>query len=102
MSKDTINIKSNGIRNELKEIRKSIDNLTNAILMAQTHTHHDKTLTCLLVVILLMGCAGIQPKIRELNRQKFKETIKNMNVESPQEIYLVQVLYNEMVIKNKK
>ena len=44
MSKDTINIKSNGIRNELKEIRKSIDNLTNAILMAQTHTHHDKNI----------------------------------------------------------
>lgn len=37
MSKDTINVKSNGLRNELKEIRKSIDRLTNAILMAQTH-----------------------------------------------------------------
>lgn len=32
-----IKIKSNGLRNELKEIRKSIDNLTNAILMAQTN-----------------------------------------------------------------
>lgn len=36
-SKDTINVKSNGLRNELKEIRKSIDKLTTAILMAQTH-----------------------------------------------------------------
>ena len=37
MSKETINVKSNGLRNELKEIRKSIDKLTNAILMAQTN-----------------------------------------------------------------
>ena len=29
MSKETINVKSNGLRNELKEIRKSIDKLTN-------------------------------------------------------------------------
>lgn len=40
MSKDTINIKSNGIRNELKEIRKSIDALTNAII-AQTHKRYE-------------------------------------------------------------
>ena len=40
MSKDQINVKSNGLRNELKEIRKSIDNLTNAII-AQTHKHHE-------------------------------------------------------------
>ena len=43
MSKDSINIKSNGLRNELKEIRKAIDRLTNAILMAQTHTHETTT-----------------------------------------------------------
>lgn len=36
-----IKIKSNGLRNELKEIRKSIDKLTNAILMAQTHKHNE-------------------------------------------------------------
>ena len=42
MSKDTINVKSNGLRNELKEIRKSIDKLTNAILMAQTHKQNEK------------------------------------------------------------
>ena len=41
MSKDTINIKSNGIRNELKEIRKSIDKLTEALLL-QTHKHNEK------------------------------------------------------------
>jgi hypothetical protein len=40
MSKE-IKIKSNGLRNELKEIRKSIDRLTNAILMAQTHKQHE-------------------------------------------------------------
>ena len=42
MSKDTINIKSNGIRNELKEIRKSIDKLTEVLLL-QTHTHDEKS-----------------------------------------------------------
>ena len=41
MSKDIINIKSNGIRNELKEIRKSIDKLTEVLLL-QTHTHNEK------------------------------------------------------------
>ena len=45
MSKDTINVKSNGLRNELKEIKKSIDKLTNAILMAQTHKRHEKTIS---------------------------------------------------------
>lgn len=40
MSKDTINVKSNGLRNELKEIRKSIDALTNAII-AQTHKRYE-------------------------------------------------------------
>ena len=40
MSKPTpIPVKANGVRNELKEIRKSIDKLTNAILMAQTNKH---------------------------------------------------------------
>lgn len=37
-----IKIKSNGLRNELKEISKSIDKLTNAIIMAQTHKHYEK------------------------------------------------------------
>ena len=41
MSKETISVKSNGLRNELKEIRKSIDKLTNAILMAQTNKQHE-------------------------------------------------------------
>lgn len=36
-----IKIKSNGLRNELKEIRKSIDQLTLAI-MAQTHKRYEK------------------------------------------------------------
>jgi hypothetical protein len=52
MSKDVINVKSNGIRNELKEIRKSIDTLTHAMvemidIMAQTHTQNEsKICTC--------------------------------------------------------
>lgn len=37
-----VKIKSNGLRNELKEIRKSIDKLTNAILMAQTNKHYEE------------------------------------------------------------
>ncbi len=43
-----IKIKSNGLRNELKEIRKSIDKLTNAIIMAQTHKHYENNnnITC--------------------------------------------------------
>lgn len=41
MSKETVNVKSNGLRNELKEIRKSIDKLTNAILMAQTNKRNE-------------------------------------------------------------
>lgn len=41
MSKEAINIKSNGIRNELKEIRNSIDKLTEVLLL-QTHTHDEK------------------------------------------------------------
>ena len=45
MSREEIKIKSNGLRNELKEIRKSIDKLTNAILMAQTN-EHEKNNNC--------------------------------------------------------
>lgn len=41
MSKE-LKIKSNGLRNELKEIRKSIDRLTNAI-EAQTHNRYEKS-----------------------------------------------------------
>ena len=46
MSKDTVYIKSNGIRNELKEIRKSIDALANALIeihIAQTNKHYENT-----------------------------------------------------------
>ena len=39
-----IKIKSNGLRNELKEIRKSIDSLTNAII-AQTHAQYERSIT---------------------------------------------------------
>jgi len=49
MSKETISIKSNGIRNELKEIRKSIDKLTNAFIeihIAQTNKHEKNSKQC--------------------------------------------------------
>ena len=38
MSKDYYHIKANGIRNELKEIRKAVDKLTAAIIM-MAHTN---------------------------------------------------------------
>ena len=42
MKKNEVLVKSNGLRNELKEIRKSIDKLTNALIeihIAQTNQH---------------------------------------------------------------
>ena len=48
MGKDVINVKSNGLRNELKEIRKSIDTLTHALhimIELQTHKRHEKTIS---------------------------------------------------------
>ena len=42
MSKDAISVKSNGLRNELKEIRKSIDKLTEVLLL-QTNKHANNT-----------------------------------------------------------
>ena len=52
MKKNEVLVKSNGLRNELKEIRKSIDKLTNAMIeihIAQTNKHesiNDKLCTC--------------------------------------------------------
>lgn len=37
--KEVLHVKSNGLRNELKEIRKSIDRLTDAIILAQSNKH---------------------------------------------------------------
>ena len=49
MSKEYTNIKANGLRNELKEIRKSLDKLTNTVAHVleiwahtQTHTRNEK------------------------------------------------------------
>tara|TARA_B100000212_G_C27046125_1_gene393632 strand:+ start:223 stop:471 length:249 start_codon:yes stop_codon:yes gene_type:complete len=43
MSKKTeVTVKSNGLRNELKEIRKSIDKLTEVILLQQTNKQNEK------------------------------------------------------------
>lgn len=51
MKKNEVLVKSNGLRNELKEIRKSIDKLTDAIIeihIAQTNQHeiNRKYCTC--------------------------------------------------------
>lgn len=52
MKKNEVLVKSNGLRNELKEIRKSIDALTNAMIeihIAQTNKHESingKRCTC--------------------------------------------------------
>ena len=45
MSKDYTHIKANGIRNELKEIRKAVDKLTAAMIeihLAQTNKHNEE------------------------------------------------------------
>ena len=41
MSKESIHVKSNGIRNKLKEIRKSIDALTKAIIASNKQTYEN-------------------------------------------------------------
>ena len=46
MKKNEVLVKSNGLRNELKEIRKSIDKLTNAMIeihIAQTNQHESNS-----------------------------------------------------------
>ena len=43
--KEMLHVKSNGLRNELKEIRKSIDKLTDAIILAQTHKRYEKDIS---------------------------------------------------------
>ena len=46
MSKDYYHIKANGIRNELKEIRKAVDKLTEAMIeihLAQTNIQNEST-----------------------------------------------------------
>ena len=47
--KETVYVKANGLRNELKDIRKSIDTLTNALLVLvelQTNKHHESINEC--------------------------------------------------------
>ena len=46
MKKNEVLVKSHGLRNELKEIRKSIDKLTNAMIeihIAQTNEHESNS-----------------------------------------------------------
>jgi hypothetical protein len=40
--KEMLHVKSNGLRNELKEIRKSIDRLTDALLLINNHQTHKR------------------------------------------------------------
>ena len=58
MAKEAVNIKSNGLRNELKEIRKSIDKLTNAII-AQTHKPDERNYYQAFILLTMGGC-GVQ------------------------------------------
>jgi len=49
MSKEYTHIKANGIRNELKDIRKAVDKLTEALIeihLAQTSKHEQNTKEC--------------------------------------------------------
>ena len=76
MSKKTeVTVKSNGLRNELKEIRKSIDKLTEVILLQQTNEQNEKNKKnseSQYWGILLMGC---------IHTSKLRETsIKNENI----------------------
>ena len=58
-----IKVKSNGLRNELKEIRKSIDKLTEVLLLQQTNKHNENNnnTTCCNDV-KLCKCKGNKPK----------------------------------------
>tara|TARA_B100000085_G_scaffold163885_1_gene149017 strand:- start:24703 stop:24888 length:186 start_codon:yes stop_codon:yes gene_type:complete len=57
---------------------------------------------CILVVTLtMMGCGGIQPQLMKLKQSQFKEMTKDICVDNPHEVYLAQVLYNEMFKKIK-
>ena len=83
MSKEAINIKSNGIRNEFYK-----------------HTHTMKKKIIILTgSILLTACGGIRPQLIKLKRSQFKEMTKDICVENPHEVYLAQVLYNEIFNK---
>ena len=55
-----------------------------------------KILTILIGSIWLTSCAGIQPQLMKVKRAKFKEMTKDICVDNPHEVYLAQVLYNEM------
>ena len=45
MAKNEITVKSNGLRNELKEIRKSIDKLTEVLLLQTNKRYENNTNT---------------------------------------------------------
>ena len=49
--------------------------------------------------VFLTACGVTQPKIIKLKRSQFKEMTKDMRVDNPHEVYLAQVLYNEMFNK---
>ena len=90
MSKETVNIKSNGLRNELKEIRKAIDRLTNAI-EAQTHTHM-KTFIILLGMMLMISCVSTK-QLKQQKLENYKLMTKDVCRDNPGEVKLAQILY---------
>ncbi len=50
MSKEYTHVKANGIRNELKDIRKAVDKLTEALIeihLAQTSKHEQNNKECI-------------------------------------------------------
>ena len=58
-----VKVKANGLRNELKEIRKSIDKLTEVLLLQQTNRHNENNnnITCC-NDDELCKCKGNKPK----------------------------------------
>ena len=82
-----IKIKSNGLRNELKEIRKSIDKLTNAIIMAQTQ--NTMRVITILLVAMMMSCASA----RNERLTKYREMTEGICVDNQNEVLLAQKLY---------
>ena len=109
MSKKTeVTVKSNGLRNELKEIRKSIDKLTEVILLQQTNEQNEKikrTLSLSIGGILLMGCTSQLQVLKErqaLRTKTYQKIIDSISIDSPEQIKLAQILWNKTIRDGNK
>ena len=90
--KETINVKSNGLRNELKEIRKGIDKLTSAFIEIHiAQTNRMKMIITIALVVTLGSCASQNTMMTE-----YRELTKNVCVDNEHEVLLAQHLYNKM------